>query len=241
MAMPYHDTLEPLGGDLYVRKATLEYLGSARYDDQLEVGIRTARIGNSSINLVAGVFRGEAALVTGDLVYVFADPATQTSRPVPQPLRDWLDAFEAGEAMVDVRLGGWSQLGRDAQALRTRVFVEEQGIPVEIERDARDEGCLHAVAYNRMGLPVGAARLVSEPGRAARVGRMAVRADLRGSGVGSVMLAALTQAARERGHAELLALAQESALGFWRRSGYRTRGERHDVAGVPHTEMALTL
>ena len=60
MALPYHETMQALEGDLYVRKATLEYLGSARYDDQLEVGIRCARIGNSSIVFEAAVFRGEA-------------------------------------------------------------------------------------------------------------------------------------------------------------------------------------
>ncbi len=51
MALPYHETLEALEGDLYVRKATLEYLDSARYDDQIDVGIRCERIGTSSILL----------------------------------------------------------------------------------------------------------------------------------------------------------------------------------------------
>jgi YbgC/YbaW family acyl-CoA thioester hydrolase len=89
MALPYHETMEALEGDLYVRKATLEYLGSARYDDQIDVGIRCERIGTSSILLQTAVFRAETALVTGELVYVFADPATQTSKPVPPPLQLW--------------------------------------------------------------------------------------------------------------------------------------------------------
>src|SRR6476469_2976797 len=49
MAMPYAQTMEYLGGDLFVRKATVEYHGSARYDDVLDIGVRSARIGNSSI------------------------------------------------------------------------------------------------------------------------------------------------------------------------------------------------
>jgi YbgC/YbaW family acyl-CoA thioester hydrolase len=77
MALPYHDTMAALAGDLYVRKATVEYEGSARYDEQLEVGIRCTRIGKSSMLLQAAVFRGETRLVHGDLVYVFADPASQ--------------------------------------------------------------------------------------------------------------------------------------------------------------------
>ena len=83
MAMPYQETMAYLDGDLYVRKSTLEYLASARYDDNLEVGIRCSRIGNSSILFGAAVFRGDTLLVSGELVYVFANPSTQRSLPVP--------------------------------------------------------------------------------------------------------------------------------------------------------------
>ena len=143
--------------DLYVRKATLEYEGSARYDDQLEVGIRCARLGKSSLVFGAAAFRGEQRLVHGDLVYVFADPATQTSRPVPEPLRDVLNAYERGEPMLDVRTGTWDAVGREAQVLRHAVFVQEQRIPAELEWDAADAGAVHAVACNRFGLALGTA------------------------------------------------------------------------------------
>ena len=79
LALPYHDTMAALDGDLFVRKATVEYLASARYDDLVDVGVRTARIGNSSMVLGCAVFRGDQLLVTGELVYVFVYPATQTS------------------------------------------------------------------------------------------------------------------------------------------------------------------
>lgn len=105
LGLPYAPTMEALGGDLYVRKSTLEYHASARYDELLEVGLRRARVGTSSIVFEGGVFRGEDLLVSGELAYVFADPSTQTSRPVPQALREILDAFEGGEAMVEVRVG----------------------------------------------------------------------------------------------------------------------------------------
>ena len=160
LALPYHETMEQLQGDLYVRKATLEYEGSARYDDQLEVGIRCARLGKSSLVFGAAAFRGEQRLVDGDLVYVFADPATQTSRPVPEPLRDVLNAYERGEPMLDVRTGTWDAVGREAQVLRHAVFVQEQRIPAELEWDAADAGAVHAVACNRFGLSLGTGRLV---------------------------------------------------------------------------------
>ena len=59
LAAPYAQTMEHLGGDLYVRKATLEYVASAIYDDVLYVGVRCARVGHSSILFSAAVFRQE--------------------------------------------------------------------------------------------------------------------------------------------------------------------------------------
>src|ERR671921_2717985 len=60
LAMPYAETMAALGGDMFVRKATVEYLGSARYDDVLDIGMRCARIGNSSMSFLAGAFRQDA-------------------------------------------------------------------------------------------------------------------------------------------------------------------------------------
>ncbi|WP_341889286.1 YbgC/FadM family acyl-CoA thioesterase, partial [Variovorax sp. YR752] len=184
LALPYAQSMESLGGDLYVRKATVEYHGSARYDDRLDVGMRCARIGNSSIQFLGGVFRGDDLLVEGELVYVFADPHSQTSRPVPASLRAVLEGFEAGQGMVEVRVGDWATLGRDAGAIRTEVFIEEQRIPAEMEWDAADAECLHAVAHNRFGLPLATGRLLQHVPGVAKIGRMAVIASVRGSGVG---------------------------------------------------------
>ena len=83
LAMPYAATMQSLGGDMFVRKATLEYLGSAVYDDVLDIGMRCARVGNSSMSFVAGAFRQDTLLVSGELIYVFADPAAKAPLPVP--------------------------------------------------------------------------------------------------------------------------------------------------------------
>jgi YbgC/YbaW family acyl-CoA thioester hydrolase len=69
MAMPYHEAMHLLEGDLYVRKATLEYEASARYDDQLHIGIRLLRLGRSSMSLQACAFKGQRRLVQGEIVY----------------------------------------------------------------------------------------------------------------------------------------------------------------------------
>ncbi len=241
LALPYAESMESLGGDLYVRKATVEYHGSARYDDRLDIGMRCARIGNSSIQFLGGVFRGDELLVEGELIYVFADPHTQTSRPVPPALREILQGYEAGEPMVQVRTGEWASLGRDASAIRTAVFVEEQRIPAEMEWDSADAQCLHAVAYNRLGRPLATGRLLQHVPGVAKIGRMAVGQAVRGGGVGRAVLDALMQAARTRGDREVLLHAQTSAAPFYAKAGFLPRGAEFEEAGIPHLEMVRML
>ena len=155
LALPYEQTLAALDGDLFVRKSTLEYLAPAHYDDALAVGIRFESAGTSSLRFVAAVFRGEELLVHGEIVYVWTDAVTRRPRPAPAALLDVFRAHGAGEAMVSVEVGAWSELGAEAQAIRTAVFVDEQRVPVEVERDAADAHAVHAVARNRLGLAVG--------------------------------------------------------------------------------------
>jgi len=241
LALPYHATMEALGGDLYVRKASLEYHASAEYDDAIETGIRCEHIGNSSMRWVSGVFRGEELLVSGELVYVFADPVAKKSLPVPTDLRQVLLGFEAGQPMVEVRVGPWDALGREAGAIRQQVFVQEQRIPADMEWDAADASCVHAVAFNRFGLPLATGRLLEHVPGVAKIGRMAVLRSMRGSQIGRHVLDALMAAARQRGDREVLLHAQTSAAGFYRRAGFTPRGPEFEEAGIAHIEMVCAL
>ena len=241
LALPYAETMELLQGDLYTRKATVEYEAPARYDDLLQVGMRCARIGNSSVVFEGAVFRGDDLLVRGELVYVFADPATMVPRPVPPDLRDVMLGYEAGKPMVDVRVGTWDELGREAQRIRSAVFIDEQKIPAEMEWDAADAECLHAVAYNRFGMALATGRLLEHVPGTAKIGRMAVLPTMRGSAIGRAVLDALMAAARARGEREVLLHAQTSAAGFYQRAGFSTRGPEFEEAGIAHVEMVRTL
>ena len=253
LAMPYAQTMERLAGDIFVRKASLEYHASARYDDVLDIGVRCARVGTSSMLFSAAVFRHDQLLVSGELIYVFADPEAQMAKPVPPLLRDVFESFEAGQPMVEVRLGPWAELGADARALRTEVFVNEQNIPVEMEWDDADHTALHAVGYNRFGSPVATGRLlqsapdgsgVARTGRTDHIGcigRMAVTQALRGSGVGRLVLDALTTAAAKRGDHSVLLHAQSSAASFYRRAGFVEHGLPFNEAGIVHIEMTRTV
>ena len=216
MAVPYQATMAALAGDLYVRKATLEYRGSARYDDLCEVGVRCARLGNSSMTLQAALLRDARALVTAELVYVFADPATQTSRPLPQVLRDLVEVFEAGQPMVQVGLLPWAEAGARVQALRAAAAADA-GDP---GGDAADATALHALAVNRLGQDLGCARLLPARQGVAALQRVAALPTLRGAGVGRALVQALAGAAVRRGDAALQAEAPEAAAGFLQRCGF---------------------
>ena len=241
LALPYQATMERLQGDLYVRKASVEYEASARYDEQLEVGIRCARVGKSSLRFDAAVFRGAQRLVHGELIYVFADPPTQQSRPVPAVLRSLLEDFEGGRGVFDVTLGGWEELGAAARSLRQAVFVEEEKASAAAVADAQDAGAVHAVARNRLGMPVAAGRLLAHGQGVARIGRMAALASVRGAGLGRAVLEALLAAARQRGEHEVLLHANATAVPFYERAGFRRSGAVFEEAGLPHQEMRCTL
>lgn len=241
LALPYEASMHILGGEMYVKKATVEYHASAKLDDTLEVGMRCARIGNSSCLFEAAIFCGDRLLVTGELVYVFADPATQTSTPVPAALRAMLEGYEAGAEMVEVRTGDWNTLGRDAARLRTAVFVREQGIPADVEADALDASARHAVLYNRLGQPVATGRLLQQAPGVGRIGRMAVDRSVRGAQWGRVLLAALVEAARARGDTQVQLHAQCSAQGFYERAGFTVAGAPYEEAGLAHVLMTQAL
>ena len=241
LALPYEEAMERLDGDLYVKKATIEFTASARMDDRLDIGLKCARIGTSSMTFAGAIFRGDDLLVSCELIYVFADPATQTSRPVPPALRETLEAFEVGAAMAQVRTGSWMQLGTDATAIRSEVFVNEQRIPRELEWDEADATALHAVSCNRLGQAVATGRLLPATGGVAKIGRMAVHRVLRGCGLGEQVLLALMAAARKRGDHEVVLHAQRSAERFYAAHGYRPSGEPFDEAGIAHIEMTARL
>jgi len=134
-------------------------------------------------------------------------------------------------------LGGWDELGAHAQAVRTAVFVVEQAVPPELELDEHDAVSIHAVAYDGAGRPIGTGRLLPD----GHVGRMAVRRETRGRGVGSRILLALAGRARELGYPLLALNAQTHAVGFYERHGFVAEGPEFLDAGIPHRLMTLPL
>lgn len=138
--------------------------------------------------------------------------------------------------MLRIALLDWEAARADASRIRTLVFVEEQGVPVDIEMDDKDAACVHALAYVE-GRAVGTGRLLPD----GHIGRMAVLKDCRARGVGGAILAGLLAEAQRRGIREAVLSAQTHALGFYRKHGFREAGPIFEEAGIPHQEMRRGL
>jgi predicted GNAT family N-acyltransferase len=126
-------------------------------------------------------------------------------------------------------------------ALRTRVFVDEQGVPPEIEQDAADATAVHGVARDAAGVLVATGRLLLRDDGTAAIGRMATDASARGRGYGAAVLRVLQDEARRRGAREVELHAQVTARAFYERAGYRAVGEEYVEAGIRHVTMRRAL
>jgi predicted GNAT family N-acyltransferase len=138
--------------------------------------------------------------------------------------------------MYRIELLPWEKARAHAAPIRFTVFVEEQRVPAEIELDEADPLCLHAVAFED-GAPVGTGRLLPD----GHIGRMAVLRQSRGRGIGSRILKALIESARQRGDREVVLAAQVHAIGFYRAHGFVEEGAEYLEAGIPHRDMRRVL
>lgn len=136
------------------------------------------------------------------------------------------------EPAVEIRLGAWSELAPLVTPVRFQVFVDEQGVPSDMELDEFDPLSWHAAAL-RDGQVVGAGRLLPD----GHIGRMAVRADWRGQGIGTALLQALMAEAARRGMRRLALSAQTHAVDFYARFGFVPEGPEYQEAGLPHQAM----
>jgi predicted GNAT family N-acyltransferase len=138
--------------------------------------------------------------------------------------------------MLRIELMPWERARAHAAPIRFAVFVEEQGVPRELELDDLDERCEHAVAFEN-GRALATARLLPD----GHIGRMAVLKPWRGRGIGGAILARLVERARERGDKEVILSAQVHATRFYRAHGFVEEGAEYLEAGIPHRDMRRAL
>lgn len=125
----------------------------------------------------------------------------------------------------------------DLARVREIVFVQEQGVPREIEQDALDPDCHHVIARDAHGNAIGTGRLTPRH----TLGRLAVLREWRGHGVGDALLQALVAYARELGWRDLSLHSQASAIGFYLRHGFLPQGAPFVEAGIDHLTLSRRL
>jgi predicted GNAT family N-acyltransferase len=137
-----------------------------------------------------------------------------------------------------------------ALAIRTRVFVQEQHVPLELEIDEHDQTdpeTVHALIFETEEAAedpsnaIGTGRyFILQPGTA-QIGRMAILEEHRKSGAGKALLEALADEAKQSGLTRAYLTAQTYARGFYIKSGYRDDGEKLWDAGIEHQPMSKVL
>lgn len=130
----------------------------------------------------------------------------------------------------------WNASEKMLRAIRDTVFVEEQGVPADLEWDGLDEHAYHVMAFAADGTPIGTGRLLQD----GHIGRVAVLKEWRGKGVGRALLDLLLVIANKMGYDDVKLHAQTRVLDFYVRRGFERQGEEFMEAGILHVLMTRT-
>lgn len=140
------------------------------------------------------------------------------------------------ETRFYIRPASWPEEADALKAVRTRVFVQEQQVPQELEWDDSDPVCCHFLAEDRFEIPIAAARLT--PG--GQIGRMAVLPPWRRKGVGSSLLEEILRYMKRMDYPPPFLNAQSRVITFYRRHGFVPLGDEFEEAGILHQRMELS-
>src|SRR5260370_37714926 len=133
-----------------------------------------------------------------------------------------------GEGIIEIEFS--CDLMREAFGLRYEVFVDEQGVPRELEADEYDPCATHLVAICDDQV-IGTLRMLDHGG-AAKIGRVAVRAAARRTGIGVRLMDRAAAIALDRGCAAIIVHAQRAVAGARRAGPGRRRRRPHDARGT---------
>ena len=136
-----------------------------------------------------------------------------------------------------VEIVSWSNTKAILRGIREAVFILEQHVPQELEWDDYDSQCTHVLALTDNNKPIGTGRILAD----GHIGRVAVLAPFRGKGVGSKILFALINFAKNQGMQRVFLHSQSSAVPFYKRHGFVVVSDEFMDAGIPHRTMERIL
>ena len=137
---------------------------------------------------------------------------------------------------VEVLQVSWRDMESHLRDIRSKVFIEEQNVPEDLEWEDADLNAVHLLVKTT-GQYVATARLLNT----GQIGRMAVLKPYRLSGIGSAMLVELLSIAEEKNMQRVILNAQVDAMAFYKKQGFKVESDVFDDAGIPHRKMSKSL
>ena len=131
----------------------------------------------------------------------------------------------------------WNTHRDSLYAVRHEVFIVGQNIPEEVEVDGADESCIHFLASDADGNPIGTSRVLAD----GHIGRVAVLSQWQGKGVGRALMLASIEKVVEFGLPQALLDSQITAAEFYQKLGFERYGEEFLECGIPHIAMRKHL
>ncbi len=137
---------------------------------------------------------------------------------------------------IEVLQVSWQDMEPHLRDIRTKVFIEEQNVPEDLEWEEVDHNAVHLLVKTA-GQYVATARLLNT----GQIGRMAVLEPYRLSGIGRAMLVKLLSIAEERNMQRVILNAQVDAMAFYKKQSFKVESDVFDDAGIPHIKMYMRL
>lgn len=136
-----------------------------------------------------------------------------------------------------VHLISWHDGEPLLRAIREKVFIQEQHVPVELEWDRLDDNSHHALAVSATGEAIGCGRITLD----GHIGRVAVLPEWRGKHIGTAILELLLDHARSQHYSSVELNAQAQVISLYKNFGFEVEGEEFMEANIPHRKMRLQL
>jgi predicted GNAT family N-acyltransferase len=123
-----------------------------------------------------------------------------------------------------------------AYTIRKKVFVEEQGVPLELEIDEFDASAVHFIVYDDQ-TPIAASRFREYEPNVGKVERVCVLKEYRGKQIGNLLMNKIEQYATEKDFKKLKLNAQVYAIPFYEKLQYKITSDEFMDADIPHRSM----
>lgn len=140
---------------------------------------------------------------------------------------------------MNVKIAETRREKENAFRIRTKVFVDEQHVPPDLELDELDESSIHFVGILN-GKPISASRLrfVDDYGKLERI---CILKEHRGQSYGKQMIHKMEKVIQEKGFFKAKLNAQTHAIEFYKKLGYHVVSNEFMDAGIPHVAMVKQM